>query len=810
MRNRTETARPGSGQLRHLLALVAILLTAFALRIWLLGDQNLWWDEGLAIWAVRQSPLEMTLWTAGDVHPPLFFWLLQFFVRLGGESEFSARFLSLACGTCTVAALYALGRSLFNRSIALWGALLLAVARFHVWWSQEMRMYIVATLWGVLSLYAFVRWLQVEGLLRLPPDRSEGGPKNWARVAGLLVLATTAGMYSLYLFVTVILIENFFFLVVLFRWQGRRLRSLMRWIGLQLTAGLLFLPWLVLALSRMRSWSVAEAFDFKVFLQLYGTLLALGISTYVERYLLLVLPFFLVVGGALWSIGRGRKCEQAATASLRRDVPAAMLLVLFLVVPPAVVYALTRPRGLFYAPRVEARYLVLFAPAFYLLLAFSLAVLYRKQRWVSLVATAFVAAVFAWSLPGHYSGRYLRDEHQTMVRIISAYAEPGDAVLLVSGNRYPIFGYYYGRLPAEASRPPVYNLPQHASEISPENVETEVAALASDHRRLWLAQVNAPMQDPQGLVPHWLDQRYAKLVSFGFDHNSLTLYGPSGAAAQVRLENIDPQHALDSTSVANVGLLGYDLPTQRFRPGDTVRLALYYSTPVEAQLEVRLTDQSGRVLEQRDLTLATAEPVGRHQLDFAVYARTPGGLYHFEARAEHPPDYCSFGALRIEGTVSAKEAPSPEVTVHASLEDGIELLGFTLRGPDGSAMNSIRAGEALTLDLYWRAKSKTSRSYTVFTHLVGHAYNPATAGPVWAGHDSMPQAGGRPTLQWFVDETVLDRHILNVDPQAPEGEYELEVGMYLLESMKRLSSIDAQGQVLGDRLVLGRYRVVRP
>ncbi|MDW8069818.1 MAG: hypothetical protein RML46_13050, partial [Anaerolineae bacterium] len=56
------------------LSLVLGLLVAFALRVYRLGDQNIWWDEGLAIWAVRHHFLETTLWTAGDVHPPLYFW----------------------------------------------------------------------------------------------------------------------------------------------------------------------------------------------------------------------------------------------------------------------------------------------------------------------------------------------------------------------------------------------------------------------------------------------------------------------------------------------------------------------------------------------------------------------------------------------------------------------------------------------------------------------------------------------------------------------------------------------------------------
>ena len=100
------------------LPLSAILLAAFALRIWLLGNQNIWWDEGLAIWAVRQGWVRMTLWTASDVHPPLYFWLLKAWVSLAGESEFAARFISLLCGVVTVAALYPLAKALLGRRIA--------------------------------------------------------------------------------------------------------------------------------------------------------------------------------------------------------------------------------------------------------------------------------------------------------------------------------------------------------------------------------------------------------------------------------------------------------------------------------------------------------------------------------------------------------------------------------------------------------------------------------------------------------------------------------------------------------------------
>ncbi|MBM4430186.1 MAG: hypothetical protein FJ026_07565 [Chloroflexi bacterium] len=794
----------------RILTLTAVLLAAFALRIWKLGAQNIWWDEGLAIWAVRQGWTPMTLWTASDVHPPIYFWLLKAWVTLAGDSEFAARFISLVCGMVTVAAAYPLGRALLGKRNALLGLTLLAFSRFHVWWSQEMRMYIVATLWGVLSLYALWRWLRSNGWI----SQEEGQPSHhphW-REAVLYVLATAAGLYTLYLFVTILLIQNIFLLYVFVQQSTRQRKAfLIQWLGTQAAVLLLFLPWLLLALSSMRSWSVATPTDWLLSLRLYATLLTLGISTYIERYTWLVVPFFLILLAGLACAWRGRAVGTRSSVHQSTRGQAVFLLCLFLLIPPLVVYVLTQPRGLFYAPKVEARYLILFAPAFYLLLAWSMLRLRRASRWVGLGALAFVATVFLWTLPTHYAGRYLRDEHQTMARIIAAYAEPGDAVLLVSGSRYVVFDYYYGRLTAAALQPPVYPLPQHAPTIQPDNVEREVIALAASHPRLWLAEVNAPMEDAQGLVKKWLEERYSKLLSFGFGHNALTLFAPVGETARVYLDNLPPEEALTATLTSGVRLLGYDLPTREFRPGDTVRLALYYATPTQADITVCLVDDEERVLQQRRMTLEPADLAGRQQLDVLIFARTPGGRYHFEIQDSGTPDgRVLFGHLRIAGTCDPPQATTPPVILRVPLDDGLEFLGYALTDTTGRALSVAHPGQTLHLDLYWRAQHKVARDYTVFAHLVGQAYNPATAGPVWAGHDSQPLDGGYPTSQWFVEQTVVDRHVLTVDAQAPPGEYEIEAGMYLLETMARLAVLNEQGQASDNRIVLGHLQVAQP
>ena len=81
-----------------------ILLAAFGLRVLRLGDANLWWDEALAIWGVRKGLLGVTLWTAGDVHPPLYFWMLHCWRWGSGASEVGLRLLSAASGARMVAA----------------------------------------------------------------------------------------------------------------------------------------------------------------------------------------------------------------------------------------------------------------------------------------------------------------------------------------------------------------------------------------------------------------------------------------------------------------------------------------------------------------------------------------------------------------------------------------------------------------------------------------------------------------------------------------------------------------------------------
>ncbi len=144
---------------------------------------------------------------------------------------------------------------------------------------------------------------------------------------------------------------------------------------------------------------------------------------------------------------------------------------------------------------------------------------------------------------------------------------------------------------------------------------------------------------------------------------------------------------------------------------------------------------------------------------------------------------------------SDSPAPSPDHPAGAIFGRAVRLLGYALD------VTSARPGDTVKLTLYWQALAPLDRDYTVFTHLLGDP-NPATGSPLWAGHDSQPDNGHYPTSAWQPGEVILDVHPLLIPAAAPPGEYRLEAGLYLLETMVRLPATDAAGRPLPDHAAL--------
>ena len=137
--------------------------------------------------------------------------------------------------------------------------------------------------------------------------------------------------------------------------------------------------------------------------------------------------------------------------------------------------------------------------------------------------------------------------------------------------------------------------------------------------------------------------------------------------------------------------------------------------------------------------------------------------------------------------------------VKANLGDRAELLGYRLVTDTSNLQSGVlttRPNNALRLTLYWRALSPMEISYTVFTHLLD------AKGQLWAQKDNLPVRGSYPTIDWTTDEVIVDKYDIVIPPDAPPGEYVLEVGLYDVMTGQRLPVLDERGAGTDNRVLL--------
>jgi 4-amino-4-deoxy-L-arabinose transferase-like glycosyltransferase len=203
-------------------------------RLWNLGAASLWHDESWTWALVRGSPRALLHdLIVSDAHPPLYFLVLWPLSKLG-VSEWMLRAPSAFLGIASLPLVFRLGRTVGNVPSGLLAMAFLALAPFHIKYSQEARSY---------SLLFFLCALSLLILLRL-----RRSPRSWRVVVGLAGV-TALIVYTEYLGVFFILGE--IALVAAWSKEDRGLARQGLWAAL--LAFVFFLPWLPFALRHVTS-----------------------------------------------------------------------------------------------------------------------------------------------------------------------------------------------------------------------------------------------------------------------------------------------------------------------------------------------------------------------------------------------------------------------------------------------------------------------------------------------------------------------------------------------------------------------------
>lgn len=139
---------------------VFITLVGGWLRMLLLGTKGMWLDETFSVWVANHSVIDMLQWIIKiDQHPPLYYFLLHYWIAAIGDTPYDARLLSVLFGVGTIPVIYLIGKRMAGALVGLAAAVILAFSPFHIFYAQETRMYTLLTFNAAVAIYALVRLL---------------------------------------------------------------------------------------------------------------------------------------------------------------------------------------------------------------------------------------------------------------------------------------------------------------------------------------------------------------------------------------------------------------------------------------------------------------------------------------------------------------------------------------------------------------------------------------------------------------------------------------------------------------------------
>jgi uncharacterized membrane protein len=407
--------------------LVPLLIVAAGLRFHDLDLQSLWYDELMTWMRTDFTTLpEVFASVRDDVWAPGYPLWAYFWQQVVGSSEWLLRFPAALAGVAGVAAIYTLGRRIADHRAGLFAALLLTVLQTPVYYAQEARPYAALILYTVLSTYFWWRINQRIAADERPP---------WAVMAA-------------YIITTLIIVYYNYFGLVMLGTQGLmagvwHIRTPRRWLplaGVYAVIFLLYAPWVPETLADLgrESYYQPPPQSFRVELLTYFHVLMNLQPPWVNAQMVFVT---LVLGVEGVRLARGERVPWRVWS----------FLFVWLLLPFTITYVYS---ALDSKSILVTRYLLISAPAAYLLLGFALTRLPLPRLAVS-AAAALLAVGMVYNLL--YGWDYYNRVTKTQYREAAAYvttqeaAHQGDPLIIgytgFSGTAIH-FDYYFERLGA--------------------------------------------------------------------------------------------------------------------------------------------------------------------------------------------------------------------------------------------------------------------------------------------------------------------------------------------------------------------------
>lgn len=453
----------------------SILLLASTLRLWNLGSESAWIDEAYSIELAKHSVIDILRGTAADQHPPLYYLLLRVWLIFGSGVTY-ARLLSVIIGVINVGQVLHFGKKSAGVAIGLIGGLLVAVSPMHVWYSQEIRMYILLV--SLTTASSASLWWALRGIQA----------RRWV----LYCLITTLALYTHYFAAFVLLAQGIW--VLIWVWSQRATRSLWYWIGSVAVTGILFLPWLPVAINQTRfhtmTWVETPTLNL-----IRDTLLRLifGIAVlpwpdfllWIVTGMLLALFFWSIKNALFISSEKNRSYFYFANWAV---VPFMSITIIALIYP---VYQFKQ-------------YLIVLPPL--LLVAAWISYSLPRKAGIAAMIILLVSAIASLT----YQQIYLtKDDWKSAANLIDRNSSTGDIIYANPAASSLALSQYSNSTIPFIGTPSNYDIISGGWEGDPLthiSVDNELSQLNSDYQRLWLVEFFPEFWDEQKIIETWLEQ----------------------------------------------------------------------------------------------------------------------------------------------------------------------------------------------------------------------------------------------------------------------------------------------------------------
>ncbi|WP_162874436.1 glycosyltransferase family 39 protein [Pseudomonas viridiflava] len=399
--------------------LLPVMTLAVAVRLYGITHSAIWFDEAYSVLISAMPPADIWRYSANDVHPPLYYFLLHVWMILFGEGVFSVRLMSAVTGVLTVPVSVWLVGVIATRRAAILAGVLSALLPFAVRYSQEARMYALVALFCLASTLALVYWVK---------------NSRHDRYLYVYALIMALGFYTHY-FAGLCLAVHWLYLLTVCE-RGRSLAIRPGWWMANLAVVVLYLPWvpaLLMQLTHLHSVGWIPQMSVRSVVSQIWLFLTLEPASDRPLVAYFCAPVIVVL----------------MTVALLKREPGHYrfnaLLTLYTFAPILLVALVSFKVALFWP-----RYFLFAAMGLPLLLALGLDQLIARRRRLGIVCLIVLMGVQVSGLRNVYAGQYkINNPYQRqesgidrVSAYVNAHGATGDRVLVYGLNFYPSALYY--------------------------------------------------------------------------------------------------------------------------------------------------------------------------------------------------------------------------------------------------------------------------------------------------------------------------------------------------------------------------------